>query len=253
MRHHIFLLLSRHLYFNPRTPGGVRLPAIIVAIPTRSFQSTHPGWGATCRQQCRTSFGLLFQSTHPGWGATLLCHNDSDDAAISIHAPRVGCDISFPLLWLFLTKISIHAPRVGCDQSSFNSPVYHYEFQSTHPGWGATRLCNPSTYIPPISIHAPRVGCDADDGCISSDYANFNPRTPGGVRRWKHLPECHQAQFQSTHPGWGATCSFRRCPHNSQISIHAPRVGCDSLCTRVSERIQVFQSTHPGWGATRCR
>ena len=33
---------------------------------------------------------------------------------ISIHAPRVGCDLVL-LKGVYATKISIHAPRVGCD------------------------------------------------------------------------------------------------------------------------------------------
>ena len=34
---------------------------------------------------------------------------------------------------------------------------------------------------------------------------HFNPRTPGGVRRGNIGNENYSQQFQSTHPGWGAT------------------------------------------------
>ena len=34
--------------------------------------------------------------------------------------------------------ISIHAPRVGCDRIRPCAPERGREFQSTHPGWGAT-------------------------------------------------------------------------------------------------------------------
>ena len=34
--------------------------------------------------------------------------------------------------------------------------------------------------------------------------------------------------FQSTHPVWGATPSPAPSPRSVTISIHAPRVGCDS-------------------------
>ena len=55
------------------------------------FQSTHPVRGAT------TILGLdlrtrLFQSTHPVRGATRGCKKDVPRGAISIHAPRAGCD-----------------------------------------------------------------------------------------------------------------------------------------------------------------
>ena len=59
---------------------------------TLKFQSTHPVWGAT-------AFGAapiqeeLFQSTHPVWGATFVSVHGAPHIAISIHAPRVGCDV----------------------------------------------------------------------------------------------------------------------------------------------------------------
>ena len=79
-------------------------------------------------------------------------------------------------------------------------------------------------------------------------------------------------QFQSTHPVWGATpgnlVGWHRweisihaprvgCdpghpvfPWWADISIHAPRVGCDSATYGVYLSCNVFQSTHPVWGAT---
>ena len=58
------------LHFNPRTPRGVRLgPQMILTRPP-VFQSTHPARGATSKVD------LVFQQ-----------------AKISIHAPREGCDL----------------------------------------------------------------------------------------------------------------------------------------------------------------
>ncbi len=78
--------------FNSRTPCGVRLAPICIAEPRRSFQLTHPVWGATIRRKkqireswnfnSRTPCGVRqncqftvvrsgkFQLTHPVWGAT---------------------------------------------------------------------------------------------------------------------------------------------------------------------------------------
>ena len=56
--------------------------------------------------------------------------------------------------------------------------------------------------------------------------------------------------FQSTHPVWGATRSFRGSRVPGIISIHAPRVGCDVDAAQM-KLIQTFQSTHPVWGATK--
>ena len=57
--------------FNPRTPRGVRqlLSCLQNSLPRR-FQSTHPARGATSKVD------LVFQQ-----------------AKISIHAPREGCDL----------------------------------------------------------------------------------------------------------------------------------------------------------------
>ena len=57
--------------------------------------------------------------------------------------------------------------------------------------------------------------------------------------------------FQSTHPARGAT--VRRPPFcfHFDISIHAPREGCDSLLVCTRSACVPFQSTHPARGATR--
>ena len=100
--------------FNPRTPCGVRPDAAMAEVDA-----------------------LIFQSTHPVWGATFLRPGGFPRGSISIHAPRVGCDYSYP----------------GC--------VDHVQlFQSTHPVWGATVKLFRLFSIVKISIHAPRVGCD---------------------------------------------------------------------------------------------
>ena len=58
---------------------------------------------------------MTFQSTHPGWGATKFCYEISKITYISIHAPRVGCDYNIFFCLCQGIYISIHAPRVGCD------------------------------------------------------------------------------------------------------------------------------------------
>ena len=170
---------------------------------------------------------------------------------ISIHAPRVGCD-SMRLIIHGTLGVDFN-PRTpgGVRHSSIRQiqPITH-QFQSTHPGWGATRAKKLHQGIIKISIHAPRVGCDK---------INVPPKSK-------------ETKFQSTHPGWGAT--FRRPvrPALPHISIHAPRVGCDRRIVKrcihsrdfnprtpggvrlqqsmIMPMILVFQSTHPGWGAT---
>ena len=142
--------------------------------------------------------------------------------------------------------ISIHAPRVGCD------PAYTSEYER----------------IPSISIHAPRVGCDSKNLSIRPLNIDFNPRTPGGVRP-KLTISCKKLKiFQSTHPGWGATASSLAflifCAFQSThpgwgatnrnaarrrampISIHAPRVGCDSITISIKDSPRDFNPRTPG-------
>ena len=60
---------TRRMYFNPRTPQGVRRLAIYFLSPL-----------------------FPFQSTHPARGATEIQFNQFNADIISIHAPRKGCD-----------------------------------------------------------------------------------------------------------------------------------------------------------------
>ncbi len=216
---------------------------------TAGFRSTRPVWGATMSTERRTNGLWSFQSTHPVWGATGPCNSGRAGASISIHAPRVGCDF-FGVVTEFNINISIHAPRVGRDDS---------------------RLLPRKSR--PISIHAPRVGRDRQQAVAAQEQANFNPRapcgvrpprpptawsaacnfnprTPCGVRRSTRRTASATWPFQSTHPVWGATKDKLEMLTAAQISIHAPRVGCDCGADRGRGQDAAFQSTHPVWGAT---
>ena len=73
------------------------------------------------------------------WGATAYeFQARAEDALISIHAPRVGCDnfciisTAFPDNFNPRTPCGVRHPDIICDFT--NLPL----FQSTHPVWGAT-------------------------------------------------------------------------------------------------------------------
>ena len=119
---------------------------------------------------------------------------------------------------------------MGCDFCALGGKIKLCKFQSTHPVWGATRTTSSS---PPIRC-------------------NFNPRTPYGVRPDSSQLHAGAGAFQSTHPVWGATSPPPFCVGVMNISIHAPRMGCDHIGRRAVYRYLIFQSTHPVWGAT-CR
>ena len=145
-----------------------------------------------------------FQSTHPVWDATGEMRKLERYGLISIHASRMGCD---------LTKIG-------------NLPA-NPTFQSTHPVWDATQGVRDFRGVVPISIHASRMGCDPGCEIRGSDLVisihasrmgcdtlfllsswkvlDFNPRIPYGMRRVHVDEDCVLRRFQSTHPVWDAT------------------------------------------------
>ena len=147
------------------------------------FQSTLPGWGATDSVEISdggvvisihaprmgsdypitiTPLGIsAFQSTLPGWGATRR-HNHGGQTRGDFNprspdgerhgAGRTARDTGI---------ISIHAPRMGSDERCPCRTRHPATFQSTLPGWGATRHRKTQAALAKISIHAPRMGSDA--------------------------------------------------------------------------------------------
>ena len=105
--------------FNPRTPCGVRPSNNSGWTDFNGFQSTHPVWGATNKHSTLVA-DKEFQSTHPVWGATW---DFPGLVAVKCYFnPRTPCGVrpaapypNFTVLFV----ISIHAPRVGCDMLNF--------------------------------------------------------------------------------------------------------------------------------------
>ncbi len=195
---------------------------------TLIFQSTLPGWGATCPAFVITRRTLIFQSTLPGWGAT--CGKDGLHAihVISIHAPRMGSDVPLNHHCAGMRLFQSTLPGWGATGDFPGRTQFPYGFQSTLPGWGATYVLPRPLPCEHISIHAPRMGSD--------------------------FTFCHGLSlvsiFQSTLPGWGATRTQPDRRQFRQISIHAPRMGSDWEVSDAKPFSDVFQSTLPGWGAT---
>ena len=214
----------------------------------------------------------VFQSTHPVRGATLREAVEKQTEYISIHAPRAGCDDGGPG---FSPSICYFNPRTPCGvrpgrhAADWASPRHFNPrtpcgvrlkggvgktvtavFQSTHPVRGATLV------LP-------------DDG-RQIEFQSTHPVRGATIwpRRWPQ-----SFQFQSTHPVRGATLLQLVADGKIDISIHAPRAGCDwwwpclscpglnfNPRTPCGVRLKggvgktvtaVFQSTHPVRGATR--
>ena len=169
------------LYFNPRTPCGVRPVSAYNQNLSQQFQSTHSMRSATQTEPILTLRDL-----------------------ISIHALHAECDQRIRSI----RKRNVYFnPRTPCGvrlKSDTNTDTKK-KFQSTHSMRSATpyrRICpngwwnfNPRTpcgvrrkdrYSPTqyqeISIHALHAECDANTEKIRWQTSYFNPRTPCGVR-----------------------------------------------------------------------
>ena len=169
---------------------------------------------------------LQFQSTLPAWGATTQSWQMQVKVAISIHAPRMGSDItrqclgSLPFNFnprsphgerptqisapfsLLLFQSTLPAWGATRTQTGSDNPIV---FQSTLPAWGATKWLAMAYHIDNISIHAPRMGSDEETAEETAE---------------------------------------------EEISIHAPRMGSDTLVYPIDIQGSLFQSTLPAWGAT---
>ena len=112
---------SLWIYFNPRTPCGVRRFATQqCCCETNRFQSTHPLRGATLTDNCLSTDTLNFNPRTPC--GVRRCHPSCTQTGcpISIHAPLAGCDL-FASPFGVTSSISIHAPLAGCDYVSTGS------------------------------------------------------------------------------------------------------------------------------------
>ena len=221
------------MYFNPRTPCGVRQESVQDSIESQIFQSTHPMRGATFRD--RSLVRIIF---------------------ISIHAPHAGCDVAQGLRDRVRHDFNPRTP-CGVRLSPRMAERSTWKFQSTHPMRGATAGIKQAARS--IENFNPRTPCGVRRRASSRRTwdAHFNPRTPCGVRHNIASAYVTTTKFQSTHPMRGATaragsmvshqkhfnprtpCGVRHGLglHDGRgriISIHAPHAGCDTAKGRRS-------------------
>ena len=135
----MFRCLYPHYNFNPRSPCGER--------PANGEDWAPPALNFNPRSPCGERLHSI--------------DNISISSGISIHAPRVGSDLTTNTRTSAHQSISIHAPRVGSDLNQplqYRGLLYHFNprspcgerqpepdaesllvlFQSTLPVWGAT-------------------------------------------------------------------------------------------------------------------
>ena len=150
---------NRYHSFNPRTPCGVRLPAVMEATSLHRFQSTHSLRSAT--QGCRSPHRTGTVSIH-----ALLAECDrskpilqSTSLDVSIHALLAECD---QMVGMLVKKVPGFNPRTPCGvrQNACPPPSRKWRFQSTHSLRSATEPAGVSGGLQLVSIHALLAECD---------------------------------------------------------------------------------------------
>ena len=93
-------------------------------------------WGATY-EYLRLYLVPEFQFTHPVWGATVWSTSETLRTYVSIHAPRVGCDVSVFFVLAVSMCFNSRTP-CGVRPDTGGAGSAEQKFQFTHPVWGAT-------------------------------------------------------------------------------------------------------------------
>ena len=169
---------------------------------------------------------VSFNPRAPRGARLALAYLVSQEAEVSIHAPRAGRDAPRNRASAGRAGFNPRAPRgarlrqgrcqssLGCfnpraprgARRDFAQPALPiYEFQSTRPARGATQAEARSAPIERVSIHAPRAGRDSTAKDSQLYRASFNPRAPRGARRRIANSASAIVWFQSTRPARGAT------------------------------------------------
>ena len=186
-----------------------------------------------------------FQSTHPAWGATPLFSRAPGFIAISIHAPRMGCDTNTSCNYRDV-NISIHAPPHGVRRLDTVKDRVACVFQSTHPAWGATKADLSNCQQFGISIHAPRMGCDCRPSVLTLRVLTFQSTHPAwGATRIPYKCTLHLRNFNPRTPHGVRPCRKQSNYKPQQISIHAPRMGCDKKATAMRSSFTHFNPRTP--------
>ena len=196
-------------YFNPRSPDGERRRRSPVAVCFTHFNPRSPD-GERQRHFTVHSGGI----------------------EISIHAPRMGSDVANAIMHNQISSnFNPRSPdgerRLGFGTTRTGA-IY---FNPRSPDGERRSALMVSRALFKISIHAPRMGSDLRQGLRLRLRLYFNPRSPDGERLHAGRHGGQQVEFQSTLPGWGATCT-------SSADLTSG---------------EQFQSTLPGWGATGIR
>ena len=185
---------------------------------------------------------LRFQSTRPAWGATIAPASINTASGISIHAPRVGRDLSNPWRFRRARHFNPRAPR-GARLKQQERLRQSRRFQSTRPAWGATPYVVTVDKTTGISIHAPRVGRDSTFKRRSFTSSLFQSTRPRGARRRRRIPPPSLPHF-NPRARVGRDMRDRLFRRSAYHFNPRARVGRD-VAARAIAILEAFQSTRP--------
>ena len=128
--------------FNPRTPRGVRRTRFFPVTLFRYFNPRTPR-GVRLRRRGGSPLYAAISIHAPREGCDQIqAHPDPPTAPISIHAPREGCDLVTAYTAALAVYFNPRTPR-GVRQGGSQCLRLGIVFQSTHPARGATGMSVP--------------------------------------------------------------------------------------------------------------
>ena len=153
--------------------------------------------------------------------------------------------------------VSIHAPREGCDTALKFGSQPAFGFNSRTPGGVRRCLMIGRIRSPGFNSRTPGGVRRKPRAQRKNKVDGFNSRTPGGVRLHVLLVYADSQEVSIHAPREG--CDTNGMPRQSvllQVSIHAPREGCDLSPSLSTTFASSFNSRTPGGvrhGELKCR
>ena len=132
------------VYFNPRTPYGMRLSVSKSMITFSQFQSTHPLRDATDHIQ-----------------------PELPNHTISIHAPLTGCDHVFETSTYPFTVFQSTHPLRDATAVDHEKALLFHNFNPRTPYGMRPDVFDDNLKLLIISIHAPLTGCDLNQSQLT--------------------------------------------------------------------------------------
>ena len=146
---------------------------------------------------------------------------------ISIHAPRTGSDTlskHFPARYAHFNPRSPHGER----RAAGTGTMQDYQFQSTLPARGATRVSRRAPTSSAIFQSTLPARGATEYREEKQCERHFNPRSPHGERLRRGEVCRNGADFNPRSPHGERPASSAGFSSPAAISIHAPRTGSDT-------------------------